>query len=71
MSGHLGLNEIQSLHTDINHRLQDWISSNFCRYIAENFACYNYFGVSSLGNQPDARGYIDNISPRRVEEPFL
>lgn len=69
--GSLGLNEIQSLHTDINHRLQDWLSPNFCNYIEENFANYNYFGISSLGKQPNTRGHIDNVSPRRVEEPFL
>ncbi|GCF08480.1 hypothetical protein KDI_20440 [Dictyobacter arantiisoli] len=73
-SNHLGkleLNELQSLHTDINHRLQEWLTPNFCHTIETNFANYSYFGISSLGKQPDIRGHIDNISPRRVEEPFL
>ncbi|GHO86347.1 TRAFAC clade GTPase domain-containing protein [Dictyobacter formicarum] len=70
-SGNLNLNEIQSLHTDIQHRLYDWLSPNFCKYVHEHFANYQYFGISSLGQPPDTLGHVSSVSPRRVEEPFL
>jgi hypothetical protein len=69
--GYLDLDDVQSVHTEISNYLASWINPNFCGIIHNSFARYNYFGVSSLGSQPDAGNHLSTISPLRVEDPFL
>jgi hypothetical protein len=69
--GHLDLDDVQSMHTEIANYLKSWISFGFCQKIEDNFAYYRYFGVSSLGGQPDANHHLAAINPIRVEDPFL
>ena len=70
-TGYLDLNDVQSVHTEIAGYLTAWINANFCRAIENNFARYNYFGISSLGEQPDPSNRLATINPLRVEDPFL
>lgn len=67
--GQVDLDDIQSMHTELENYLGVWINANFCEYIQHNFEHYRYFGVSSLGSQP-ANGHIEPHSVR-VEDPFL
>jgi hypothetical protein len=69
--GYLDFDDVQSVHTETANYLKTWINRNFCNVIHDNFACYNYFGVSSLGEQPDASNRLTAVSPLRVEDPFL
>jgi hypothetical protein len=69
--GKLDLQDIQSVSTEIGNYMQTWISPGFCQDIALKFASYCYFGVSSLGRQPDPSNHLADVSPRRVEDPFL
>ena len=69
--GYLDLDDIQSVSTEITNYMASWISPNFCQTISSDFASYNYFGVSSLGEQPDTHNHLSTISPLRVEDPFL
>src|SRR5205085_11824558 len=69
--GHLDLEEVQSVSTEIANYLAEWINPAFLASIRNGFACYNYFGVSSLGEQPDANNRLSTVSPLRVEDPFL
>lgn len=68
--GTLDLADIQSVSTEIGNYVQAWIHPGFYNEIAYKFANYHFFGVSSLGNQPDASGHV-RIEPLRVEDPFL
>lgn len=70
-AGWLDLDDAQSVHTEIASYLASWISPNFCNIIHNSFAHYRFFGVSSLGEQPDAENHLSHISPLRIEDPFL
>lgn len=67
----LDIAEVQSISTEIASYLSDWINPNFCDIVNDNFDNYHYFGVSSLGKQPDSNNRLGTISPLRVEDPFL
>lgn len=69
--GHLDLADVQSVHTEIENYLATWINPNFCNIIHDSFACYNFFGVSSLGRQPDAQNRLADVTPLRIQDPFL
>ncbi len=69
--GYLDLNDIQSVHTEVANYLSSWIDPNFCNVIHNSFAYYNYFAVSSLGEQPDNSNHLSSVIPLRVEDPFL
>ncbi len=68
---YLNLDDVRSVHTEITGYLETWISPNFAAMIESNFARYNYFGVSSLGEQPDESNHLNALTPLRVEDPFL
>ncbi|HLI90703.1 MAG TPA: hypothetical protein VKV37_18580 [Ktedonobacteraceae bacterium] len=70
-AGYLDLDDVQSVHTEVATCLAGWINQNFCNIIESSFACYNYFGVSSLGEAPGAGNRLTEVSPFRVEDPFL
>lgn len=65
--------EVQSVSTEIASRLKDWIGPGFCRTIETRFPHHEYFGVSSLGSQPDplTGDLMGPVAPFRVEDPFL
>ena len=68
--GELDLPDVQSVSSEIGTYLQAWINMGFYNEIDFKFANYRFFGVSSLGNQPEASGQV-KIEPLRVEDPFL
>lgn len=70
-NGYLDLDDVQSVHSEILTYLSLWLNPNFCNIIHSNFGRYTYFGVSSLGEQPDQNNRLSAISPLRVEDPFL
>lgn len=70
-SSYLDLDDVESVHTEITSYLTKWIHSTFINSIHDSFAHYKFFGISSLGEQPDANNRLTNISPLRVEDPFL
>lgn len=69
--GCLDLDDVQSVSTEIGAYLKTWINPGFYEDINLKFAHYNFFGVSSLGVQPDSQNRLTEVSPRRVEDPFL
>ncbi len=69
--GWLDLDDVQSVNTEISSYLTDWIHPAFMKGIRNEFESYNFFGVSSLGGQPDANDHLSVVSPLRVEDPFL
>jgi hypothetical protein len=69
--GYLDLDDVQSVHTEVATYLARWVNQNFCNIIESSFACYTYFGVSSLGETPGAGNHLREVRPLRVEDPFL
>ncbi len=69
--GVLDLTDVQAVNTDIRDYLATWIHDSFVIGIKHNFASYNFFGISSFGEQPDKDKKLRMISPLRVEDPFL
>src|SRR5947207_1719448 len=66
----LNLTDAQSVSTEVSRYLRKWIGTNFCNNIETSFSNFQYFGVSSLGHQPDAQHPVVT-NPLRVEDPFL
>jgi hypothetical protein len=69
--GYIDLDDIRGVSTEIDNYLRMWINTNFSNFIDASFATYHYFGVSSLGGQPDQQNRLSTVSPQRVEDPFL
>jgi hypothetical protein len=69
--GMLDLPDIQSVSTEIGNYMQSWIRPGFYQDISLKFAKYRFFGISSLGRQPDNSNRLADVNPRRVEDPFL
>ena len=70
-NGYLDLDDVQGVSTEVENYLRSWIDSNFCDFMNASFPVHHYFGVSSLGSEPDAHNHLSTVSPRRVEDPFL
>jgi hypothetical protein len=69
--GAVDLTDIQSISTEVSSYLHRWMGSkNFCDNIQHNFSNFQYFGVSSLGYQPDDKNPVVT-NPLRVEDPLL
>ncbi len=69
--GVLNYDDVQSVNTEISDYLAGWINPSFMIGVRRGFEHFNFFGVSALGNQPDANDQLTTISPLRVEDPFL
>ena len=72
--GHFGvfkLTDAESVNTEVQNYLDSWMGGGFSNRVRSGFAQYKFFGVSSLGRQPDGRGQLESVSPIRVEDPFL
>ncbi len=66
----LNLTDAQSVSTEVSRYLRKWIGAGFCNNIESSFSNFQYFGVSSLGHQPDAQHPVVT-NPLRVEDPLL
>jgi hypothetical protein len=69
--GYVDLNDIQGINTEVSSYLSEWINPSFLSTVRNGFSSYNFFGVSALGEPPDAKGNLSTVSPLRVEDPFL
>jgi hypothetical protein len=69
--GYVDLSDIQGVSTDVSNYLSEWINPGFLRTVHNGFSSYSFFGVSALGEQPDANDHLSTVSPLRVEDPFL
>lgn len=69
--GMLDLLDVQSVSTEIGNYVQAWISSGFYNEIQFKFAKFRFFGVSSLGAEPDANKRLSSVNSLRIEDPFL
>lgn len=68
--GAVELTDIQSVSTEVVSYLRRWRLNNFCDNVEHNFSNCLYFGVSSLGQQPDDKNPVVT-NPMRVEDPLL
>lgn len=72
--GHFGVfkrADAESVNTEVQNYLDSWMGGGFSNRVRSGFAKYKFFGVSSLGRNPDERGQLESVSPIRVEDPFL
>ena len=69
--GFVDLKDLQTVDTQVKTSLSEWINPAFITGIQSEFDYYKFFGVSALGEQPDASGHLRKVNPLRVEDPFL
>lgn len=72
LDGHgLSLKDIDSVSDGIAQALNLWGESDFRQNIANNYKNYKFFGISALGQKPNADNEIERISPYRVLDPII
>lgn len=72
LDGHgLSLKDIDSVSDGIAQALNLWGESDFKQNIANNYKNYKFFGISALGQKPNADNVIERISPYRVLDPII
>ncbi len=69
--GSLNLRELHSIDSEIWSYIEAWTGPGFSRRVQDGFAKGRFFGVSSLGQQPDRAGKVKTVASLRVEDPFL
>ncbi len=68
----ISLSEIDNNSDSIRAALSVWREGNFVNVIKQNFENVRYFGVSSLGSNPDTNKKItERITPYRVLDPLM
>lgn len=65
------IEDCEILNREIKDYLENWIGYGFISEIEKHFKNYSYFGLSSLGKIPTESELSGEISPRRIEDPFL
>lgn len=64
----------QAVHEQMRALLHEWNASEIDRHLVHNYDSFRFFGVSSLGEEPDyasSRTSGGGIRPHRVEDPLL
>lgn len=71
--GYVDLTDAESVSENIKAHLQKWDKAgNMDRALKKHFRTYSYFGVSALGDTPDASGRLTRgAAPYRVVDPIL
>lgn len=64
------LTDFQNVQSEIEGLIKDWSETSMTNILEANYSSYGYFGISSLGHNPEA-GVIQEINPYRVTDPFL
>jgi GTPase SAR1 family protein len=71
-NGHFDVVDGEQMSDNMRAYLSQWIGAGFDLFMQHNFENYSYFGVSSLGSQPDTEGHLaSGVAPFRVEDPLL
>ena len=65
------LTDFKNVQSEIEVLIKDWSASGMTRTLQVNYSSFGYFGVSSLGYNPDTDMKIKNLNPYRVADPFL
>jgi hypothetical protein len=65
------LTDFENVQTEIEALIQEWSETNMPRTLETNYKNYGYFGISSLGANPEDGTKIKKMNPYRVEDPFL
>jgi hypothetical protein len=64
----VNMDEIDSIHSELESVVNRW---GLLNTIENRFKTYRLFGVSAFGGPPNADGTLDQVSPKRVEDPLL
>lgn len=63
--------DFENVQSEIESLMKDWSNSGVSRTLETNYKNFGYFGLSSLGYNPEADMKIKELKPYRVEDPFL
>ncbi|MDE5414059.1 TRAFAC clade GTPase domain-containing protein [Alkalihalobacterium chitinilyticum] len=70
-NGSFDLRDFENVHAEIETLVKEWTESGMTRSLETNYKNYGFFGLSSLGYNPDMDMKIKDFKPYRVEDPFL
>lgn len=63
--------DFENVQSEIEVLIKDWSESGMTRTLDANYKSFGYFGISSLGYNPDSDMKIKELKPYRVADPFL
>lgn len=69
--GKFDVGDSENVQMEIESLLSTWSGNDLLQQVSVNFDKYGFFGLSALGCNPGATQKIANVSPLRVEDPFL
>ena len=69
--GKFDVGDSENVQMEIESLLSTWSGNDLLQQVSVNFDKYGFFGLSALGCNPGAAQKIANVSPHRVEDPFL
>ena len=67
----VSLSEFQSISESLKAVLSEWNETNFVDTISNAYKNAKFFGISSLGGQPDSSNNIKKVRPYRVLDPLV
>lgn len=67
----VSLSEFQSISDSLKAVLSEWNETNFVDKISSTYKNAKFFGISSLGGQPDSSNNIKKVKPYRVLDPLV
>lgn len=67
----VSLSEFQSISDSLKTVLSEWNETNFVDTISNTYKNAKFFGISSLGGQPDSSNNIKKVKPYRVLDPLV
>lgn len=67
----VSLSEFQSISDSLKAVLSEWNETNFVDTISNAYKNAKFFGISSLGGQPDSSNNIKKVRPYRVLDPLV
>ncbi len=71
-AGFFDLSDFRNVHDDVGKQLDRWLGPGLKNFLNGRFSTHGFFGVSALGQSPDADGRINKtLAPFRVEDPLL
>ncbi|MBC8061339.1 MAG: hypothetical protein H7Y18_11845 [Clostridiaceae bacterium] len=69
-AGEFVLADFEDVNNTMESLVKQWGGVNFTNQLSANFKEYAYFGLTSLGCNPESNK-INKLRPHRVEDPFL
>lgn len=67
----VNLDDIEAVNSEMQALLSEWGENSLLQLARVKYKDNKFFGLSALGTNPHATQKVQNVIPKRVEDPFL